>query len=161
MFSLSKHGEVWTLHYEVSPLWRAICIGCGLAGMGFAIIEAATRSTGVPIWGIVLPALVVVAVMAYWVMSDAPTTVAFDLAQRRLNVRCERPWFGPPRTFAFADVAALRAVSRSGESSDAWEARLELRDGTAIRLGAEAEGRNERIRGFLDEIRRATGIGGA
>ena len=161
MFSLSKHGDVWTLHYEVSALWRAICIGAGLAGVGFGIFEAVTRSAGVPVWTAVLPALLVVAVMAYWVMSDAATTVAFDLGERRLNVRCGRPWFGPPRSFAFADVAALRAVSRSGESSDAWEARLELHDGTSIRLGSEAEGRNERIRGFLDEIRRATGIGGA
>src|SRR6266446_5119131 len=55
----------------------------------------------------------------------------------------------------------LDAVRRSGKASSSWEARLELQNGSSIKLGREPTGRNEHIRGLLDEIRRATDIGGA
>jgi len=44
---------------------------------------------------IVLPALVAIFAMAWWLMWDAATTVAFDLGEGCLSVRSERPWFGP------------------------------------------------------------------
>jgi len=88
--------------------------------------------------------------MAYWVISDASTTAMFDLAQRRLTVHRELPWFGRPRSFAFDGVASLRALKRSGETTDSWEACVDLCDGSRYRLGSESEGRNERIRGYLE-----------
>jgi hypothetical protein len=161
MFSLIKAGDIWTLRYEVSPVWRILGIAAGVAGIAVGIMQSVGSHGFNPVTSTtILAVLLCLAVMGYWVISDAPTTAVFDLAQRRLSVHCERPWFGAPRSFAFADVAALHARNVSGESTDSWEARVEFRDGTRIRLGRESEGRNERIRGYLEEIRRAAGIPG-
>lgn len=161
MFSLSKSGPVWTLRYEVGPAQRAVQIGAALAGLGIGVLQVGTeRGLGAPTWSVMLAVLMCLMVVGLWALSDATTRVVFDLAQRRLSVHSARPWFGAPRSYAFSDVAALYAVSRSGESSDAWEARLELRDGSRIRLGRETEGRNARIRAYLEDIRGATGIKG-
>ena len=157
MFSLSKSGEVWRLHYEVSSLHRLVQIGAGIAGIGVGI-ELATFGPGtVGRLAVLLPALLCVGAVAYWAMSDASTTVVFDLKARRLEVSCARPWFGASRAYGFSDVA-LYAERRSGEGVDSWEAFVKPRDGRKIRLGGEAANRNERIRSYLEEIRRATGI---
>jgi hypothetical protein len=156
VFSLTKTGDVWTLHYEVSPMRRVLMVGAGLASLGFGLLQSPAPSA---IAGLVI-CVGCLGLMAYWVVTDLPSTASFDLARHRLTLRCERPWFGPPRAYAFADVAALYAVKRSGESVDSWEATIELFDGSRIKLGRETEGRNERVRGYLEEIRKATGIAG-
>ena len=51
-----------------------------------------------------------------------------------------------------------RAVNRSGETVDSWEACIEFHDGATIRLGRESEGQSERIRSYLEEIRRVAGF---
>jgi hypothetical protein len=158
MFSLIRSGDTMTLRYQVSPLRRIFLIAAGIAGMGAgAFATADSARTGV---AILIPALLCIALMAYWLISDANTTTVFDLARRRLSVHRERPWFGPPRSFVFDEAAALGAINRSGETTDSWEARLDLRDGSRFLLGSESEGRNERIRDYLAEIRHATGIAG-
>jgi hypothetical protein len=157
LFSLTKSGEVWTLHYEVSPLRRLVQVGAGIAGIGVGIEQAIAGPGPVGRLAIILPALLCVGAMAYWAMSDASTTVVFDLSARRLEVSCGRPWFGPSRAYGFSDVA-LFAASQSGETVESWEAFIKPGDGKKIRLGGEAANRNERIRPYLEEIRRATGI---
>ena len=162
MFSLRKTGDIWTLSYEVSPLRRLLLIGAGIAGLGVAMFQSINaggfdHST----FAIFVGVLLCLAVMAYWVASDAASTVVFDLAQRNVRVHCERPGFGAVRSYAFSDVAALRALNRSGETVDSWEAWLELRGGSRIRLGRESEDRNERVRSYLADIRDVTGIPGA
>jgi len=157
LFSLTKSGEVWTLHYEVSPLRRLVQVGAGIAGLGVGIAESTAGPGPVGRLAVLLPALLCVGVMTYWAMSDASTTVVFDLNARRVEVNCWRPWFGASRAYGFSDVA-LFAESCSGESVDSWEAFIKPRDGKKIRLGSETANRNERIRSCLEEIRRATGI---
>ena len=160
MFYLNKADMVWTLTYEVGPWRRVLLVGTGLVGIGLAVAKDLQTGLDGSTLAVVVGVLVAVGLLAYWVVSDAPSTVTFDLGRSRLEVYCARPWFGPPRSVAFGDVAALSAVKRSGETVDSWEAWLELRDGSRIRLGREAEGTGEHIRRYLDEIRRATGIGG-
>jgi hypothetical protein len=157
VFSLTKSGEVWTLHYEVSPLLRLMQVVAGIAGIGVGIVESTAGPGPVGRLAVLLPALFVIGLMAYWMMSDASTTVIFDLKARRVEVNCWRPWFGAPRAYGFSDVA-LFATSESGESNDSWAAFIKPRDGNKIRLGSEAANRNERIRSYLEEIRRAAGI---
>ena len=161
MFYLSKTGDIWTLTYEVGPFKRVLLIGPGIAGLAIAIFQGAKsggpdHSTLAIVGGVLLS----LGFVAYWILSDAASSSVFDLAQRRLKVHCDRPWFGPPRSYSFSEVASLRAVNRSGELSDSWEAVLELRDGARIRLGRETEGNNDRVRAYLAEIRRTTGIAG-
>lgn len=98
--------------------------------------------------------------LAYWIIDDAATTAHFDLKRRRVEVGSKRIWFDKPRSYAFADIAALAVVKHSGESSDAFEAVIELANGERIRLGREPEGNNEQIRKFIDDLRAATGIAG-
>ena len=48
------------------------------------------------------------------------------------------------------------------KGSDIWTLHFEeLQNGSRIKLGREPAGRDERILGFLEEIRRATDIAGA
>ena len=148
------------MHFEVDAVFRLLLIAAGCAGIGISVFQAG-HVHGYGLSGIVLSVLFCAALMAYWSLSDEPTTTVFDLTQRRITVDCKRPWFGAPRTFSFDDVAALRAVRRSGKSSSSWEAQLELHNGSRIKLGREPAGRDERILGFLVEIRRATDIGEA
>jgi hypothetical protein len=162
LFFLAKTDDIWTLHYEVSGLRRILLFGAGLGGLGigmFQVVEA--HPSGRSVLVAIAAGALCLALMGYWTLSDAATTAAFDLMQRRIEVRSERPWFGPPRVCAFSEVAGLYAVSRSGETVDSWEAILELADGTRIRLGREAEGGDERIRQYIEEIRRVTGIAGS
>src|SRR5215472_804170 len=156
VFSLTKTGDIWTLHYEVGPLRRVLLIGAGLAGLGVGIVQSLQDNRAVQPTAVFGGVLLCLALMGYWTLSDAATTATFDLKQRVVRVRSERPWFGEPRTCALMDVAALYAVNRSGESVDSWEAVIEFRDGVRIKLGREAEGRNERVRQYLEEIRKAT-----
>lgn len=160
MFYLNKTDDIWTLHYEVSPLRRMLLIGAGLGGLGIGVFESLQENPSSSTIALVIPGILCLALMGYWVLSDAPTTAAFDLKQRRLDIDCQRPWFGRPRACPFTDVVALYAVSRSGETVDSWEAIIELSGGRRIALGREAEGRDERIRRYLEEIRAATGIAG-
>src|SRR5258708_6407120 len=146
MFYLSKSDDTWTLSYEVGGLraclddrWRSsgslrrdipnhrcLCIPRYLVEH-HAVCSPVPRSRG------------------YWVMSDSATKATFDLAKKRVCVHSERPWFGPTRSFAFSDVAAIRAVNRSGETVDSWEACIEFHDGTTIRLGRENDERSVRL----------------
>src|ERR1700755_1429931 len=87
VFSLSKTG-IWTLDYEVGPWRRVLMVGAGLAGAGVAM----TQSSAAPWKLVVLPLIPCLALMGYWVASDAPTTVTFDLGQHRVNVESRRPW---------------------------------------------------------------------
>jgi hypothetical protein len=154
LFSLTKTGDVWTLHYEVGVLRHVLLVGAGLAGVGFAIIESSPKTRMIAL----LPVIPCLALMGYSIASDAPTTATFDIGRRQIRVESRRPWFGRALLLAFSEVAALYAVKRSGESTDSWEA--VLANGRRIRLGSEAEGRNERVRLYLEEIRKATGIAG-
>lgn len=159
MFYLSKSDTTWTLSYEVSPMRRALMIAAGIAGLCVGIFQAINSSALNTAWlSIMLPVVLCLAVAGYWVMSDSTTEVTFDITKKRIRVHCERLWFGPARSFAFSEVAAIRAVNRSGETVNSWEACIEIHGGATIRLGRESEGRNERIRGYLEEIRRVTGI---
>ena len=105
-----------------------------------------------------LPFILCLIVAVFWALSDSATEVTFDMAKKRIRVHSKRPLFGPARSFAFSDVAAIRAVNRSGETVDSWEACIEFHDGATIWLGRESEGRSEHIRSYLEEIRRVTGI---
>jgi hypothetical protein len=156
VFSLTKNDDLWTLHYEVSLFRRIIWIVAGLGGIGVAMMQSGPLSPRIAY----SLALLCVIAMIYWIASDLPTTTAFDLRQRRVSVERHRPWWGRPPSFAFSEVAALYAAKRSGESTEFWEAVLELNGGRRIRLGSEAEGRSERVRQYLEEIRKATGIAG-
>jgi len=158
LFSLSKGNDSWTLRFEVGPLRRFGAIGAGLAGLAVAGFQVSEGRSAV---ALIAGAAAGVGVLGYWLLSDAATTVIFDLKRRQLEIGSERPWFGKPRVYAFADVTALNAVNRSGETVDSWEAVVELNDGSRIKLGREAEGSNERIRSYLTEIRHATGIAGS
>jgi hypothetical protein len=157
VFSLTKSGEVWTLHYEVSPLLRLVQVVAGIAGIGVGIVESTTGSGPASRLAVLLPTLFCIGLMAYWMMSGASTTVVFDLKAQRVEVNCRRPWFGAPRAYGFSNIA-LFAKSESGESVDSWAAFIKPGGGKKIRLGSEAANRNERIRSFLEEIRSATGI---
>lgn len=143
MFFLSKRDHVWTLHYEVSPLGRIIFGAAGLCGLVVAVVEVSSEQPALSKGYTIAIALVVLGVLAYWMLDDADTVAHFDLKRRRIEVESKRPWFGPPRSYAFSDIAALTAAKRSGESSDSWEAIIELANGKRIRLGARA-GRGKR-----------------
>ncbi len=137
----------------------ALTIAGGVAGLCVGIFQTTDASASHVTWlSIMLSVLLCLVVAGYWVMSDSATKATFDLAKKRVCVHSERPWFGPTRSFAFSDVAAIRAVNRSGETVDSWEACIEFHDGTTIRLGRENDGRSERIRSYLEDIRRVTGI---
>jgi hypothetical protein len=160
MFSLSKTDDKLTLRYAVSPLRRLVLIGAGLGGMTVGAQQTMDAKTTT--LAIIVPTILALAFLGYLWLSDLPVTAEFDRKLRRVTVDCERPWFGRPRSFAFTDVVALTAVKESdSESSEYWEAWLECRDGSRIRLGQEGVRRNERIRPYLDEIRGATGIAGS
>lgn len=158
MFSLSKGSDAWTLDFEIGPLRRLGAIGAGLAGLVVAGLQV---SEGRSSAALIVGTTAVVGLLGYWMFSDAATRSIFDLKRQQLEISSERPWFGKRRVYAFAEVRALNAVNRSGETVDSWEAIVELNDGSRIRLGREAEGGNERIRAYLSEIRRATGIAGS
>jgi hypothetical protein len=160
MFSLSKTDDKLTLRYAVSPLRRLVLIGAGIGGMTVGAQQTMDAKTTT--LAVVLPTILALAFLGYLWLSDLPVTAEFDCKLRRVIVDCERPWFGRPRSFAFTDVVALSAAKESdSESSEYWEARLECRDGTRIRLGQEGVRRDQRIRAYLDEIRSATGIAGS
>jgi hypothetical protein len=159
MFALIKAGDTWTLHYHFGRVWHVIPVAAGLAMIVIWIFRPFDAHAGsAAISGSVLVGVLCLALVAYWLLCDIPTATVFDLAQRRLSVHSSRPWFGPPRVFAFADVAELAAVRHFGEPGNVWEVRLQLRDDTRIRLGFASEARSERIRGHLAEIEQATGI---
>jgi hypothetical protein len=156
VFALRKSDDIWTLHYEIGWSRQLFAIGAGIAALGVTIIQSSDRGA----IHLAISAVVFFALIGYWVGSEAPTTATFDLKRRRIEVYSRRPWFGRPRTMEFADVLALYAVKRTGETVDAWEANIELRNGTRLRLGSEAAGRSERVRQYLEEIRNVTGIRG-
>jgi hypothetical protein len=160
VFSLRKRSDVWTLHYETSLFARILWICTGLAGIGVGAFQVYREDTAFARGGTVAVVLVCLGVLTYWIVDDAESTVHFDLKRRRVEVESKRLWFGRPRNYAFADIAALTTVRRSGESSDTYEAILELTSGKRIKLGREVEGDNEQIRKFVDEIRAVTGIAG-
>jgi hypothetical protein len=160
MFSLTKTGDRLILRYAVSPLRRLVLVGAGLGGLFVGAHQTMTANTTTV--AIVVPTVLALTLLAYLWLSDLPVNVEFDCKLRRVTVDCDRPWFGPPRSFAFADIAALSAVMESdSEGSEYWEAQLECRDGSRIRLGAEGVRRNGQIRGYLADIRQATGIAGS
>jgi hypothetical protein len=161
MFSLTKTDDRLILRYAVSPLRRLVLIGAGIGGMTIGAHQ--TVHANPTTMAVVAPILIALAVLAYFWMADLPVTVEFDCERRRVTVDCMRPWFGPPRSFAFTDIIALSATKESDSESggDYWEVRLACGDGTKIRLGQERAGRNERVRGYLAEIRSATGIAGS
>jgi hypothetical protein len=161
MFSLMKSNEIWTLSYKASLLWRIVAI---IAGFAFLPMTISTLHES---WSDVSPLLLAPFALGIlgWVGGaiyiDPHTTTVFDLGQRRVTVHCQRPWFGPPRSFAFAEITALQTlnVSNSDDPEPRWEqVEMEFRDGTRITLGREPIWCNERIRDYLDDIRRATGI---
>jgi hypothetical protein len=153
MFYLSKTDDIWTLSYEVSPIRHTFLIVAGVAGLGAGTFQIFNSSASPANWmSIALPGVRCVAMLGYWTMRDAATEAVFDLANRRIRIDSRRPLFGPARSFGFSEVAAIRALNRSGESVDSWEACIELRAGGTIRRGREAEGRNERIRSYLEEF---------
>jgi hypothetical protein len=73
-------------------------------------------------------------------------------------VDCKRPWFGAPRSFDFADVAALETKMQSLDDSNDLMIRIKLRDGERIILGRANEGQHEQIHAYIEEIQGATGI---
>ena len=160
MFSLTKNEDKLVLRYAVSPLRRLVLVGAGLGGMTIGAHQTMDAKTTTV--AVVVPSIIALALLGYFWLADLPVTVEFDCDLRRLTVDCERPWFGAPRAFGFAEVAALSAVKESdSESSEYWEAWLECRNGTRISLGRESVGRHARIGGYLAEIRQATGIPGS
>src|ERR1700737_1076401 len=159
MFYLSKSDITWTLSYEVSPMRRALMIAGGVGGLCVGIFTTTNSSASlVNLLSFMLPVILCLVVAGFWAMSDSATEVTFDMAKKRIRVHSKRPWFGAARSFAFSDIAAIRAVNRSGETVDSWEACIEFHDGATIWLGRESEGRSEHIRSYLEEIRRVTGI---
>jgi hypothetical protein len=134
LFSLIKGSDSWTLHFEVGPLRRLGMIGAGLAGVAVAGQQA---SEGRSSAALIVGSAAAGGLLAYWSLADAQTTAIFDLKRRQIEISSARPWFGKPRVYAFAEVMALNAVSRSGESVDSWEAVVELRNGSRVKLGRE------------------------
>jgi hypothetical protein len=91
MFYLAKTDDIWTLHYDVSPLRRVLLFGAGLGGLGigiFQVVEAHPSGRSV-LLAIAVGALCL-ALMGYWTLSDAPTTASFDLKRRRVDVQSQR-----------------------------------------------------------------------
>jgi hypothetical protein len=156
VFSLTKIGDVWTLHCELGELYRVLLVGAFFAIFGYLVIEH--FDTIRPI-GIAAAAAICFGLLAWLLASNAATTATFDLKRRRVEVRSKRPWFGRPRAFDFADVAALDAVRSTDDMGDFWEIHLELRNGTRLLLGSEPT-RQQRVQQYLAEIRSATGIPG-
>lgn len=153
MFFLSKWAETWTLRYEASALGRISAATAILGGAGLAIFESVKEHPhSVSLLGIALLIVFCVALLGHWFLYDSATTAVFDFRNKTLSVDCERPWFGPRRTFDFAEVATIQAIKQLDEGSVSWEAQIELRDGSSIRLGQEGAGKNERIRVYVEEI---------
>lgn len=157
---MRKRSDVWTLHYEVSSFARILWFCTGVAGIVVGAFQFYRDDTAFAKGGTVAVVLVCLGVLTYWIIDDAESTVHFDLKRRRVEVESKRLGFGRPKTYAFADIAALTVVKRSGESSDTYEAIIALTNGKRIKLGRETEGDNEQIRKLVDEIRGATGIAG-
>jgi high-affinity Fe2+/Pb2+ permease len=120
MFYLSESDITWTLSYEVSPMRRALMIAGGVAGLCVGMIfQTINSSASLVNWSsFMLPVILCLVVAGFWAMSDSATEATFDMAKNRIRVHSKRPLFGPARSFAFSDVAAIRAVNRSGETVD-------------------------------------------
>src|SRR5262245_59366909 len=111
MFFLAKRDDTWTLSYEVGPLRRAVLIGCGVAGLAIpAYLSIRTGAFDRSALAATVGVVVALVLVAYWTLSDAASSAVFDLAQRRVTLHRRRPWFGPPRSYPFSDVARLSAV---------------------------------------------------
>jgi hypothetical protein len=158
MFDLVKNGDIWTLSYRESAFKPVLVILIWLPGLVIAIGLIAHIGAGVAV--AVLTALAFCALMAYWLLYDSDSVTEFHLTRRCLTVDCKRPWFGAPRSFDFADVAALEARRQSGETADYWEVRIKLRDGKRILPGMARAGQRKQVLAYIEEIQGATGIAG-
>jgi hypothetical protein len=156
MFSFRKTRQIWTLTYRVSPYKRVLMVAVALAVVVAGMIEYAAKLHGA--LAVIVAIVAPLGFAAYWQFSDASTIAVFDLESRTLKVHSSRPFFGPPRVIPFADIAALKVDAEYGESADSWSAVLSLSSGTRIRLGSELQGKNSRLREWIDEIRTAANL---
>jgi hypothetical protein len=157
VFDLVKNGDIWTLCYRESSFKGVLVILIWLPGLVIVIGLIARSGAGVAAAASV--ALAFCGIMAYWLLHDSDSNTEFDLTRRCLTVDCKRPWFGAPRSFDFADVAALETKRQSGgETPDYWEVRLKLRDNKRILLGVAQAGRRKQVEAYIEEIQDATGI---
>ena len=155
MFSLEKTTDAWTLRSRTPPMRRVLFCCAALAGVAFGVFES--RGSPMPL---ILSIVVALVIVIYAFVSAPDTTTRFDLLGKRVAVEGLGPNRGAPNEFDFSEIAAIQEHSITGETTDSWEARIELRSGATIKLGMESEGRDENIRAYLDEIRTATGLGG-
>ncbi len=155
MFSLDKTADEWTLRSRTSPLQRVLLCCVGLAGVALGFFESKGST---PL--ILLAIAIGLAVILFAFLTNPDTTTRIDLREKRISVQGLGPGPAAVKSFHFSDIAALQEHQISSETSDSWEARIELRDGRILKLGSEVEGRDEHIRSFLEDIRTATGIGG-
>jgi hypothetical protein len=152
MFALDKNGTVWTLRYDVSALRKV------LTSLAAPLYFAAAIWVTVKDQGFITPSEVLFWAASFCILFGylvlgiyASTAVKFDLNGRRVSVSCKRPWFGPVRSFDFADVAALEACGDSDDPHDLWVVRLILNDGSRLSLGG-VYNQGKRIRALLQEI---------
>ena len=155
MFSLEKTADEWTLRSRTTPMRRVLLCCAGLAGVAFGTFE----SKGSPAM-ILLSIAFAIAVILYAFLTGPDTTTRIDLAGKRVAIEGLGPGPRAIKSFDFSEIVAFQEHRIPGETTDSWEARIELRNGATVKLGSELEGRDEHIRAFLDEIRIATGLGG-
>ena len=155
MFSLDKTADEWTLRSKTSPVQRVLLCCGGLAGVAFGTFVS-KGSTPM----ILLSIAIGLAIILFAFLTSPDTTTRIDLREKRISVQGLGPDPAAVKSFHFSEIAALQEHRISSETTDSWEARIELRSGATIKLGSESEGRGEHIRTFLEEIRTATGIGG-
>src|SRR5947209_6523629 len=107
MVSLTRSGDILTLHYEVGPWRRMALLAAGFAGLVMGVVQSLQERPGLSP-ALVIPAILLgVAVLGYFLLAESTTTASFDLGRRYVTVASERPWFGAPRSWAFSEVAAL------------------------------------------------------
>jgi hypothetical protein len=161
MFDLVKNGDIWTLSYRksrFSAVFGAVFLTLCLVSTVVPIVRLAQNSSGAWVPGVTLIMLALFGLAAYRVLNDSDSDTEFNLTRRRLTVDCKRPWFGAPRSFDFADVAALEMNRQPGDGAVDWAVRIELHDGERILLGVAKAGQCKQFSAYIEGIQGATGI---
>jgi hypothetical protein len=156
VFSFSKIGDVWILHFEISPLRQALLICAGWQawslpwwscppGHGWSL--SCRRFRAWPSWLTGLPRTHRPRRVS--ISGNAASTLK---AGGRGSARCANSHSPTWRHAMSSNGRVIRTII--------WEAILELYAGQRIKLGTETEGRTDGVLQYLEDIRTATGIAG-